>query len=132
MFLDIVLKAMEFTSDRSRLVRQAQFLSWFTIIYNVCEGIVSIWFGVGEGSVSLAGFGMDSLIEVASAFVVLWRFKTESGGLATEDSGRERRATRLIGWLFISLSATICAAALLQAISGTHPATTVPELSFRV
>ena len=54
-----------------KLIRRAIWLSYFTIGYNLVEGAVSIAFGVSEGSIALAGFGVDSLIEVASAFIVL-------------------------------------------------------------
>lgn len=116
---------MELALNRPKLIERVQFLSWFTVAYNIVEGIVSIGFGVSEGSVSLAGFGVDSLIEVASALVVLWRFRSESSS-AHIDLAKERRATFIIGYLFLFLSVITIAAALLQVISGTHPETTLP------
>ena len=64
---------------KTSLIRRAIALSWFTIGYNLLEGAVSIAFGVSDESVALAGFGMDSLIEVASAALILWRFRSEAG-----------------------------------------------------
>ena len=61
-------------------VRRVLLLSWFTIAYNVVEGVVAMGFGVADESVALFGFGADSFIEVFSAIVVLWRFRGEIGG----------------------------------------------------
>jgi len=63
----------------SVFIKRAILLSWFTIGYNLVEGFVSIAFGVGDESIALAGFGVDSLIEVASAVLILWRFRSEIG-----------------------------------------------------
>jgi hypothetical protein len=50
--------------NRRELVRQGQRLEYFTIGYNSLEGLVSIVAGAIAGSVSLIGFGLDSIIEV--------------------------------------------------------------------
>ena len=59
---------MPITADLNRqaLVRRGQRLEYFTVAYNSAEGLVSIVAGLIAGSVSLVGFGLDSLIEVAS------------------------------------------------------------------
>lgn len=111
---------------KADLIRRAIHLSYFTIGYNCIEGVVSIRFGVGEESVALAGFGIDSLIEVASAALILWRFRGEahlSAGLSVD---RERRATLGIGVLFLLLAAVTLAASAIQLRNGAHPETTVP------
>ena len=66
-------------STRSELVRRGQRLEYFTIGYNSLEGLVSIVAGIVAGSVSLIGFGLDSLIEVISADSEGWRsaFRTD-------------------------------------------------------
>lgn len=115
-----------FPSDKVRLVRRAIALSWFTIVYNLIEGVVSIAFGVENDAIALAGFGGDSLIEVASAFVVLWRFRGEEGQGDQLSLKRERAATITIGALFVLLAAVTVAAAGLQLKVGSHPATTLP------
>ena len=63
------------TQDRQNLVRQGQKLEYFTIAYNSAEGLVSIIAGIVAGSVSLIGFGLDSLIEVTSGAALLWRLR---------------------------------------------------------
>jgi hypothetical protein len=54
------------TPNRQALIRQGQRLEYFTIVYNSAEGLVSIVAGFIAGSVSLIGFRLDSVIEVAS------------------------------------------------------------------
>jgi hypothetical protein len=58
---------------RSDLVRRGQRLEYFTVGYNCFEGVVSVVAGLIAGSVSLVGFGLDSLIEVMSGAALLWR-----------------------------------------------------------
>ena len=70
-----------------RWVRRARQLAWFTIGYNLVEGVAGIAFGIADESLALLGFGIDSFIEISSAFFVLWR-------LGAELSGPERKAQR--------------------------------------
>lgn len=115
--------------QRESLIRKAVYLSWFTIIYNLVEGVVSIFYGVSDESFALAGFGGDSLIEVGSAFLVLWRFRGESaGGEKSISLEREKRATLGIGILFILLALTTGTASSVQLIQQDHPETTLPGL----
>mgnify|MGYP001390760080 CR=1 FL=1 len=81
-------------------VKTARYLAWFTIGYNIVEGLVSVAFGLKDESLSLFGFGMDSFIEVFSAVIILWRLRREFGGGAGSLE-RERLATRGIGVLFL-------------------------------
>lgn len=114
------------TFDRNILIKSVVWLSWFTIIYNVLEGIISIALGVEDVSVSLFGFGVDSFIEVFSALVVLWRFKKEelhTAGLSVE---REKVASTIIGTLFLILAVTTAIFSVIQLFGGKHPATTFP------
>jgi len=60
---------------RHDLVRRGRQLEHFTIAYNSAEGLVSIIAGIVAGSVSLIGFGLDSLIEVTSGAALLWRLR---------------------------------------------------------
>lgn len=103
-------------------------LSWFTIGYNLIEGAVSIGFGISEGSIALAGFGVDSLIEVTSAFLVLWRFRGESGLGERMELERERRATLGVGLLFLFLAVLTAFGGAAQVWEQAHPETTLPGL----
>lgn len=106
------------------LRKKAAILSSFTIAYNLVEGVFSIYFGVSEDAVSLAGFGGDSLIEVGSALLVLWRFRGESDE-SIRDLAKERTATLGIGILFGLLSVITGATAVFRFVSGQGPQSTL-------
>ena len=114
--------------SREQLFRKALYLSWFTIIYNLIEGVVSIAFGLSDNSIALAGFGVDSLIEVASAFLVLWRLRVETVGSQKHSVEREKQATFGIGLLFLILGVLTLVSSVYQLAQQNHPSTTVPGL----
>jgi divalent metal cation (Fe/Co/Zn/Cd) transporter len=62
---------------RSDLVRRAFHLEWFTAGWMLIEAAVAIGSGAAANSLSLIAFGADSLIELASAGVLLWRLDVE-------------------------------------------------------
>ncbi len=87
------------------LRKRARALAWFTIGYNLLEGVLSIAAGVAAGSVALIGFGLDSFVETLSAGIMVWRLRrTEE---SEEENRRERRALRLIGWTFYLFAAYV-------------------------
>ena len=55
--------------------QQALYLEYFTVGWNVLEGGIAITAGVLARSIALVGFGLDSVIEVASAAVLIWRLR---------------------------------------------------------
>src|SRR6266446_544267 len=84
-------------SDRSQLVQRGRALEYFTVGYNMLEGLVSIIAGLIAGSVSLVGFGLDSFIEVTSGTALLWRLHhdwNEARREAIERLPRERLRSR--------------------------------------
>ena len=107
-------------------MRRVVFLCWFTIAYNVVEGIVSMGFGWTEGSTALFGFGADSFIEVFSAILVLWRFRGQFLAGTLPPLERERKATVGIGLLFLALAIGTGVTSALQIVAHQHPETTVP------
>lgn len=89
------------------LYKRALALSYFTVGYNVLEGVVSIAFGWYAGSVALVGFGSDSFVESLSGAVMVWRFRRH-GTISPEEEERvEKRATRLVGYALFSLGAYV-------------------------
>ena len=90
-----------------RLHKKALWLSYFTVGYNILEGILSIFAGSLAGSIALIGFGLDSFVESLSGSVMIWRFR-KSGKMSEEEEEKvERRATRLIGYSFFILGAYV-------------------------
>jgi len=111
--------------------RRARMLAGLTIAWNVVEGLVSMGFGISEGSVALLGFGLDSWVEVGSAGVVWWKL-TRPAGCATTQKAQERTATKWISVLFLVLAGATAAGALAQLATGGHPASTLPSLVISV
>ena len=89
-------------------------LELFTVSWNAIEAVVAIAAGAAASSVALIGFGLDSVVEVSAALVVLWQFV----GIAEE---RERRALRLIGASFFLLAAYVAVSSLRDLITGSEP-----------
>jgi len=91
----------------SRLHKKALWLSYFTVGYNILEGIISILAGSMAGSIALIGFGLDSFVESLSGSVMIWRFRKFGKMSEEEEEKVERMATRLIGYSFFILGAYV-------------------------
>lgn len=123
-----IIQPMTVNTDRIHWVRWALTLSAITMGFNLLEGLVSIGFGWEDQSVALFGFGVDSLVEVASAALIYWRFRLDADLAAKQSSARERLATRAIGIMLLILAAGTTLGSVLQLISHRHPGTTVPGI----
>ena len=92
-------------SQRDRWMRLGLRLVVATMAYNTVEAVVAVWSGIAAGSIALVGFGLDSIIELAAAGVLLWRLAVEARGAAQEVVERsERRVLRFVGGTFIALA----------------------------
>ena len=89
------------TARRTVLARRVRWLVAATITYNVIEAIVAISAGAAASSTALIGFGLDSVIEVASAAAVVWQFS------GREPEARERAALKAIAVSFFALAAYV-------------------------
>lgn len=86
-----------------KLGRRALMLSYFTVAYNVLEGVLSILAGGLASSIALVGFGMDSFTESISGGIMIWRFRQTRLSEA-EEKKVEARAVKLVGWSFFVLA----------------------------
>lgn len=94
-------------SRRAKLHRRVRLIVAFTITWNVIEAAVAIGAGVAASSTALIAFGLDSVIEVASAIAVAWQF-------TRKDPERWEKATvRAIGIAFFALAAYVSIDAIL-------------------
>ncbi|CAG8587508.1 11087_t:CDS:2 [Dentiscutata erythropus] len=113
--------------SRLKLIKLAKFLSILTILWNVIEGLASVFFGAQHDSVSLFYFGFSSFIEIAYSCTVLWRFLKESASRKKFSTKKliviERRATIIIGILFILLAIETIAAAIYTLVKKGRPDT---------
>jgi divalent metal cation (Fe/Co/Zn/Cd) transporter len=90
-----------------KLKKRALFLSYFTVGYNILEGVVSVFAGVWAGSIALVGFGLDSFVESLSGSVMIWRFRKHGKISEEEEEKIEKKALRLVAFTFFLLGAYI-------------------------
>lgn len=94
--------------SRSLDLRRGVWLEYFTVGWNSLEAVVAIGAGLLAGSIALVGFGLDSIIEVVSGTILLWRLRAELTGADSEASERaEQRALFAVGVSFFVLGAYI-------------------------
>jgi len=86
-----------------------------TIIWMVLEMAVSVGAGIAAGSILLIAFGLDSLIELISGSVLLWRLSVESNG---DDLVQVERAEHSAAWIVAITLGMLCVYVLLSASSG--------------
>ncbi|WP_329576648.1 cation transporter [Kitasatospora sp. NBC_01250] len=100
--------------DTARLVRRGFALEWATLSWNVIGIVVLAVAAIGARSVALAGFGLDSLIEIGASAVVVWE-------LSGSGAARQKRALRLIGAGFGLLALYLTVQSTLVLVTGFHP-----------
>ncbi|MBU8892377.1 MAG: cation transporter [Bacteroidales bacterium] len=114
--------------DRDKLLNIAFILSIITIIYNVIEGIVSVYFGIKDEALSLLGFGTDSFVEVISGFGIAHMvFRMKYSDIDHRDKF-ERQALRITGTGFYFLTLGIIVGVVFNIIENNKPETTIPGL----
>ncbi|MEP6946395.1 MAG: cation transporter [Acidobacteriota bacterium] len=101
---------------RSESIRRGRLLEYFTLAWNMLEAVVAISSGIAAGSISLVGFGIDSVIECMSGGVLLWRLRDGEHG-----ESRERIALKLVGVSFLLLAAYVAFEAVKSLIYREAP-----------
>jgi divalent metal cation (Fe/Co/Zn/Cd) transporter len=112
-------------SAQLKLYKEAYWLSLFTIIYNIIEGLVSMLLGYKDETLALFGFGVDSFIEVLSGIgiaIMILRIKQNH---LSEKSKFEIIALKITGTSFYLLSAGLLAGVIINIITHHKPETTV-------
>ena len=99
---------------RQVLVRRGFILEYLTLAWNVAGIVVLAIAAIGARSVALAGFGLDSLIEIGASIVVIW----ELSGAGDE---RQSRGLRLIGYAFAALAAYLLIQSTVVLAAAFHP-----------
>lgn len=99
---------------RTALARRVRWLVTATIAYNVVEAAVALTAGTMASSTALIGFGLDSVIEVASASAVAWQFS------ARDHEARERVTLRIIAVSFFALAAYVSVESLRALFGGAE------------
>lgn len=106
--------------SRPELLKSAKMLASATIGWNSIEGAVALYLGINACSVALTGFGLDSVIETASACVIGWRFWSEEAQ-RNDGQKQERLAAKIVGSLLLCLACYVAVEAILK-LAGFEPA----------
>ncbi len=101
--------------DQSHLRRLAVLLATATITWNIIEAGVSLTAGAAVGSVALITFGIDALIEVGSASVVLWQYSGH------DSDARSHAALKAIAVSFFALAAYAATRGVFDLATGHQP-----------
>jgi divalent metal cation (Fe/Co/Zn/Cd) transporter len=110
-----LVKAPVSHSSSQQLRGRALRLEYATLAWNVVGSVIVLAAAVAAHSVALAGFGLDSLIEILASLVVVWQLQD------TDAAARARRALRIIGVAFFLLAAYISAQSIYVLVTAAHP-----------
>ena len=111
-------------SDLARLRKRGFRLEYATMGWMVAEAAVAITAGLAAASIALVGFGLDSVIELISATIVIWQLRGELTG-----QDRQTRAIRLIGVTFFALAAYLTIDSIRDLATHAQPRQSLPGLA---
>jgi divalent metal cation (Fe/Co/Zn/Cd) transporter len=101
-----------------------------SVVWMVIEGAVAIGAGIAAGSLLLTAFGIDSVIELVSAAVLLWRLAAEvRGGTSAGVERAERRAVRVVAVCLALLCVYVLVSAIYGLITQSRPDASVPGIT---
>lgn len=112
----------------SRYWTYALWLAFFTVFYNLAEGLISIFFGISDEALTLFGFGVDSFIEVMSGIGILAMVLRIRQNPERPRSQFEKAALRVTGTSFYLLAIGLGATAIYNLVTRHKPETTLPGL----
>jgi divalent metal cation (Fe/Co/Zn/Cd) transporter len=119
----IVIRTME--PIQTKLYNESFFLSLFTILYNIVEGVVSMLLGYHDETLALFGFGVDSFIEVISGIGIAIMILRIRHNPLSKKSEFETVALRITGTSFYLLSAGLLAGVIINIVTNHKPVTTI-------
>jgi divalent metal cation (Fe/Co/Zn/Cd) transporter len=107
----------------ARLLRRGFTLEYLTLGWNVAGIVILAITAVAARSVALAGFGLDSLIEIGASVVVIWE-------LSGTGEDRQRRGLRLIGYAFTTLALYLAVQSSVVLAASYHPGHSLPGIAW--
>jgi divalent metal cation (Fe/Co/Zn/Cd) transporter len=112
--------------SRADIVKRGRKLEYFTIAYNGLEGLIAIVAGLFAGSIALIGFGFDSVIEVTSGGMLLWRLYADVNESLRERA--ERLSLRIVGFCFFALALYISYDSIALLVRQRAPERSIPGI----
>ena len=107
------------------MIKKAYYLAIFTIVYNIAEGVISVFFGLEDETLALFGFGVDSFVEVISGIGILHMIIRMKNSEINQRDKFERTALRITGFSFYLLTAGLIIGSVLNIIYEVKPETTL-------
>jgi len=107
-----------------KLLNTAYLLSIFTIVYNIGEGIVSIFYGITDQTLALFGFGVDSFVEVISGFGIAHMIYRMKKAEVNQRDQFEIKALKITGTSFYILAIGLVIGSFAALITQTKPEST--------
>jgi divalent metal cation (Fe/Co/Zn/Cd) transporter len=114
----------EVTQVKLNLYKRASLLAQITIFYNLIEGLVSVFFGVADETLSLLGFGIDSFVEVLSGIGIWNMIRRIRNNSNVNPSSFEKKALQITGTAFYILGVGLLVTAGINIYQGHRPVTT--------
>jgi len=115
---------MKLSKKTVSLYKQASALALITIIYNIAEGIISVYFGFDDESIALFGFGLDSFVEVISGLGIWHMINRMSRNSDGNTDNFEKKALKITGTAFYILAFGLVVTSILNILKGHQPVTT--------
>jgi divalent metal cation (Fe/Co/Zn/Cd) transporter len=105
----VTASTFKLDSSRADNLKRALLLTYITVGWMTIEGAAALLLGWASKSLLLEAFGIDSVIELFSGFVLLWRLRVEASGAASAERAEEveRRAARYVGYSLYALVAYV-------------------------
>jgi divalent metal cation (Fe/Co/Zn/Cd) transporter len=114
----------EVAQAKLNLYKRASLLAQITIFYNLIEGLVSVFFGAADETLSLLGFGIDSFVEVLSGIGIWNMVRRIRHNSSANPSSFEKKALQITGTAFYMLGVGLLVTASINIYQGHRPVTT--------
>jgi divalent metal cation (Fe/Co/Zn/Cd) transporter len=107
-------------SERPSFVRSALRLSYFTVAWNGVVGATALAIGLTTGSLALAGFALNALLDSSASVVLVWRFRKERSDPVAAEHLERRAQTSVIAAMFL-VAIYVGFEAVRALVNGSHP-----------
>jgi len=118
------IQSPKISAERTALYKRALWLAKITVLYNIIEGLVSVFFAIDDETLSLFGFGVDSFVEVISGIGIWHMIGRINAAQSNEPDLFEKTALKITGTAFYLLTVGLLFSAGINLYQGHQPETT--------